>query len=132
MIKNLNTQTASSTTRSVVLHVTSTNNLVTSLASTLLGLNNSSAFTSGNSTSSQALSKANIQVSSIISSTNWVSVLSAFAFSEKIGIVNLVGSADTVVLLSNLGTSHKTLISVGLIINTTDRYIPLMAFTVLL
>jgi hypothetical protein len=35
-------------------------------------------------------------------------------------------------LLSNLGTSHKTLISVGLIINTTDRYIPLMAFTVLL
>ena len=138
MVHYLNSEAVRSTSVSVVLHIGTTNNLVSSGTSTFVALlsssrklNSSAHSLLSKSSSSKTVSETRVQIVSSIVSTLRLSYLLTLASSEKIGVIYLDGSTDTVVLLSEFSTSHHTFISVSLVINTANWDVSLMTVTVL-
>ena len=138
MVHYLNSEAVRSTSVSVVLHIGTTNNLVSSGTSTFVALlsssrklNSSAHSLLSQSSSSKTVSETRVQIVSSIVSTLRLSNLLTLASSEKIGVIYLDGSTDTVVLLSEFSTSHHTFISVSLVINTANWDVSLMTVTVL-
>lgn len=131
VLHNLYTKTLSSARISIVSHILTTNNLVSSLTSTFAWFNNRfSTFSFIFNTSSKTLSIAFIQIISSISTTYRLSDLRTLAFSKKIRIINFNRFTKSVMLFSKISTFHHTLVSITLIINTTNWYISLMAFAI--
>jgi hypothetical protein len=82
-------------------------------------------------TISQTIQVTRVQISSIISATNRLHLIPAVTLTENLSVINFIVSTNTIVLFSDLRTLHQTIISICFVINTTNRYISLMALAVL-
>ena len=79
---------------------------------------------------SQTVQVTRIQVSSIISSTNWLHLISTIALAENFSIIHFIISTYSIVLFSDLSTFHQALISICFVINSTNRNVSLMTLAI--
>lgn len=114
----------------VSLQVVSANGHFSFSATTLLGVDVFALSPVNGLSSSEAVQVARVQVGSSVSSANGLLLVAALAFSENFRVVNFVVSANSVVLFSDFGAFHQALVSVGLVVDTTDRDVSLVALAV--
>ena len=133
VVKNLNSQTISPTSVSVVPHIRTTNNLVTSLTSTFLRLHDwVSALSNHLNISSKTVSVTLVQVVSSVGTTYWLFHLRTLTASKQVGVINFYALTKSKVLNSDVRALHHTLVSVRFVINSANWNIALVTLTVLL
>lgn len=126
----LSSYTTGSTLIFIGLQVVSANRHFPFSATTLFGVDMLALSPVNSLASTKTIKVAWVQICSSISSTDSLLLISAFAFSENFRVIDFIVSADSVILFSNFSTFHQALVSVSLVVNTTNRDISLMALAV--